>query len=795
MRNFVLFILGMLTCATFAQSGKSFELALVNSQADATMYSACEGEDSTMYFVGNIGTQAHVSKVDIHGNHIWSKNYNLGVLNNFFFDVAQLSDGNFMACGRGGSYNSFLTKFDENGDVIWSSDFGLDDNEQLVSIIATSDNGAIATGFTRSFGDDNDILVTRVDENGSKVWSKRFDGGNFEQGQDLLIYNGFLYLTAYVGLGSDAEGILIKMDLDGSLIYMNRYYSDAVTDIASRLSVAPNGNINIGLKTTQSTNGGEDILLLEVDTLDGAIIWAKSIGSAGDEGANSFTTIDDKILIHGKTTGFGNNYEQFLCVVDENGNVEATYEFGGGANDDKTSGPSIIFDQFGGVTLAGFSESFDGGASKNFHIMRIAADYTNSCFGVDQTFSSLDITNKMSFANYPVTEANTVFTWTTPTVTYIDQSYTFSMSCDESLEPVEPDSVFSVWPGDCNDDGIANVLDIMPIGFNYGDNGPVRQNASLVWEAQEASVWGNDNVFNTDKAHADANGDGTIDIGDVLGILTNYSSTHNRSLPEERSGLPKLSLTMTKDRYFAGEEVNLIVNLEGADLEVDEFYGLAVFLNYDTNYIADSSITADFNYSWAGTHNSDLISVEKQRGESGHFDVGVVRNDKLNKAGYGEVFRIVSIIDEDVVAGLDDYHTIEPARSIQDDSITLSFSVAYAELYAYDTDGDSTKIEFEYEDTVEVKIYNSIEEIASRDYYLKAFPNPTNASITVDFTGEEVELIEVFNVVGEIVSTIKVQKGTNSMKVDLSNFGNGTYFVKASYESGDFKRLPVILLD
>jgi len=86
----------------------------------------------------------------------------------------------------------------------------------------------------------------------------------------------------------------------------------------------------------------------------------------------------------------------------------------------------------------------------------------------------------------------------------------------------------SVFPGDTDDNGIVDALDILPIGVHFLAQGTQRQNISFTWEAQEATVWSN-----LAATYADANGDGIVDEKDIIGIGVNWgkSYTGNVSKP------------------------------------------------------------------------------------------------------------------------------------------------------------------------------------------------------------------------------------------------------------------------
>ena len=82
-----------------------------------------------------------------------------------------------------------------------------------------------------------------------------------------------------------------------------------------------------------------------------------------------------------------------------------------------------------------------------------------------------------------------------------------------------------VYPGDADNNGIVNELDILPIGIYFHELGPQRENISYDWNGSFVEPW------NTPAAtYADANGDGVIDHLDVVGIGINWSNLHENGI-------------------------------------------------------------------------------------------------------------------------------------------------------------------------------------------------------------------------------------------------------------------------
>ena len=80
-----------------------------------------------------------------------------------------------------------------------------------------------------------------------------------------------------------------------------------------------------------------------------------------------------------------------------------------------------------------------------------------------------------------------------------------------------------IWPGDTNSDGIVDEGDILPIGFYLHELGAPREEVSFSWQSNVYPLGWNNAV----APFADCNGDGEVDIADVLGICLNWNQTHS----------------------------------------------------------------------------------------------------------------------------------------------------------------------------------------------------------------------------------------------------------------------------
>ena len=75
---------------------------------------------------------------------------------------------------------------------------------------------------------------------------------------------------------------------------------------------------------------------------------------------------------------------------------------------------------------------------------------------------------------------------------------------------------------------------------------------------------------------------------------------------------------------------------------------------------------------------------------------------------------------------------------------------------------------------------------------LRIFPNPSTGVFTVLLDNSAAGLVEVFDVLGKKVETVKLSAGTDTYRVDLSGYAKGIYVVNVT--AGDVKQSRKILL-
>jgi hypothetical protein len=209
-----------------------------------------------------------VQKLDANGNFMWVKQL-VGTDYKFPYCMATDVSGNIYTCGyfmgtvdfnpdrklkynltSFGDYDIFVLKLTGNGDFGYAKQIGGTGQDLCYSIDldpagylyttgqfnGTADfNPGTGTYNLTSFGG-NDAYVLKLGLSGNFVWVKQIGGPSYDSGCDIVLddegnfyVSGFFYATAdfdpgagtyYLTANGNADGYILKSDLDGNLIWV-----------------------------------------------------------------------------------------------------------------------------------------------------------------------------------------------------------------------------------------------------------------------------------------------------------------------------------------------------------------------------------------------------------------------------------------------------------------------------------------------------------------------------------------------------------------------------------------------
>jgi hypothetical protein len=338
----------------------------------------------------------------------------------------------------------------------------------------------------------------------------------------------------------------------------------------------------------------------------------------------------------------------------------------------------------------------------------------------------------------------------------------------------------SVYPGDANADFVANILDILPIGLNYGNTGTVRSNANNAWFGQASTDWTNTIPYwNNNEKHADCNGDGIINAADTTAIILNYGYTHNKGngIQQANANDPILSLSFLTDTAAAGSIITVPINLGSLAVPANNIYGIAFTLNYNNHIV--KNMNASFNNSWLGNLGSNMIALQHNDTTNGELAIGLVRIDHTNVSGIGQIATLTLQMKDDVSGKVNMIAktlnmTISNIRMIDNAGNTINATGA----------GDSVVVTQEG-----VTAINSLSNLSNS---IQLYPNPAKESFNIILPDNNtVHEITVTNILGNVVEKIQVNK-QNKVEVNSSSFSKGVYFIKINTQEGNVvKRISI----
>jgi uncharacterized repeat protein (TIGR03803 family) len=361
-------------------------------------------------------------------------------------------------------------------------------------------------------------------------------------------------------------------------------------------------------------------------------------------------------------------------------------------------------------------------------------------------------------------------------------NYTFTVidsnNCADTLIMALGDSCSYVWPGDANEDAIADNNDILSIGIANGATGSSRANATINWIGQDAANWGQTFANGTDYKYADCDGSGIIQPADTIAVIQNFGFTHTMrtgNAPVYDATLPDLKITMGQDTIPTSSSGTLTVSVGSASNQVSNLYGLAFTLNFDPAEIDATSFRMNENGSWMGIPGTDLIGVVMNSGTgTGSVQIAITRLNHTDTSGFGTIANL-SYMTTNTLTGTGNYQnvnfTISNVSAISANEINQILNMV----------NDSVVV-------VDSVVFNGIDSHESSQQ-ISIYPNPSSGKFILS-SGIGAGIISVTNIAGEIVfqSTVSTPAST----IDLHNQPDGIYFVNVKSEKGSFTQKIII---
>ncbi len=189
------------------------------------------------YSFGAGSRDIYLLKTNSIGDTLWTKTFG-GSNSDGGKSVQQTYDDGYILTGYTESYGAgdkdfWLIKTDSNGSMEWDKTFGGSNEERGESVCQTNDSGYIITGNTESYGNGNsDVYIVRTDINGDTLWTSTYGWDNQDWGRCIEQTDDGGYIIVgdtYTSLSTGEYDIyVIKLDSETGVKSKNTKYTNTV---------------------------------------------------------------------------------------------------------------------------------------------------------------------------------------------------------------------------------------------------------------------------------------------------------------------------------------------------------------------------------------------------------------------------------------------------------------------------------------------------------------------------------------------------------------------------------------
>jgi hypothetical protein len=293
-----------------------------------------------------------------------------------FAGISLSSSGGNKTAPFYGIQDIWLVKTDASGNMQWDSSYGGNQSESINAIVHAQDGGYLFGGSSRtttlatgnltalSFGLD-DFWLVKTDENGVIQWQRNYGGTSNDELRSIVPTSDGGYLLGGTSLSGitgnkttvnigNADYWLVKIDVNGNIEWDKTYGGTLADNLRSVVPLSDGGFLlaghsNSGISGLKSeirngpTNGQNDFWIVKIDA-NGNFIWDKTIGGTGNDLlAQALLLNDGNILLIGesgsstatgvKTAPFYGGIDTWAVKIDQSGNILWDKAYGGAVTD------------------------------------------------------------------------------------------------------------------------------------------------------------------------------------------------------------------------------------------------------------------------------------------------------------------------------------------------------------------------------------------------------------------------------------------------------------------------------
>lgn len=214
--------------------------------------------------------------------------------------LVQLEDSSYVLCGSSSSFSNhsqaFLMKLDSLGNYVWSNNYGGFEQESARRVLYKKNFGFFIAGFTNSMGAGSyDYYLAKTDEGGNLEWERTFGGSGWDRIRDAKMTRdtGTVLVGELYTPNGNSDWYVVKTDKNGDTLWTKKFGREG-KDIANCVEIYQDSLIVIGGTIVNQDSLLRKAMLVYIHD-DGTVIDSIEVGANGNYELNDITIINDTI--------------------------------------------------------------------------------------------------------------------------------------------------------------------------------------------------------------------------------------------------------------------------------------------------------------------------------------------------------------------------------------------------------------------------------------------------------------------------------------------------------------------